>query len=77
MKRARKSRNEEDWRLAKAERNRVGRQVQGKKSKQSKIALIDRETGGVGGQVEEQDTSNFINKFFSGIGPKLFGPSAQ
>ena len=52
------------WRLVKTI-------VLNKKVKMSEIALVNRDIGADGINVEGAQTADFINSFFSGIGPKL------
>ena len=98
---ARRSGRQEDWALAKTERNRVGRLVDqakaeflkdqqseleddpkkfwrvvksivpGKKKTSSPISLVNKEAENGEGAISSSETANFINYFFTGIGPKL------
>ena len=52
------------WRLVKTI-------IPGKKVGKNKITLIDRDKGLEGEKVDEDQTADFVNSFFSGIGPKL------
>ena len=45
--------------------------IPGKKSKTTKIVLANKETGKGKKPIDSEETANFINNFFSSIGPKL------
>ena len=80
LKTARRTGKKEDWEHAKRDRKRVGRQVEqarddflmpGKKWKSRKFSLTYRNNEGESSIVKPADTANFLNEFFSNIGPKL------